>query len=89
MSAPSKSGGRAPAQRRQLTRARKSFRCDLRIETYSKLEELKRIGHDGRPEALISVIERLVESADETPSLPWEQMEVLRGPRDRVACHKK
>ena len=55
--------GIVPAQRKHLPRQRKSLRLELRTSTYAKLLRLAKTDKDGREEAMVAVIERLIEAA--------------------------
>ncbi len=73
MAAPSRAGGRAPGQREHLPRKKKSFRIDFRMECYERLRELQKIRHDGQPESLAEVLERLIMSAPAPAMLPFQR----------------
>lgn len=62
MSGP-RSDGVVARQRVGLPRKRKSLRLELRTSTYAKLVSLAAVDQDGRAEAMVAVVERLIESA--------------------------
>ena len=56
--------GMVARHRERLPRQRKSVRLDLRLDRYTKLLKLVRVDERGRPEPLVSVVERWIDEAE-------------------------